>query len=106
MLSTEFLAETHGEYRVGLQIYVITEQLVVACEHKRESGARVSWLHSVERAQPDMDQLKVKDRILENISLSVKKVRNLCTCSEGMYQPSLVYNLKDSFIFLRSTLSK
>ncbi len=105
MLSTAFLVETHGEYRVGLQIYVITEQLVVACEHKRESGARVSWHHSVERAQPDMDQLKVKDRILENISLSVKKVRNLCTCM-GMSKPSLVYHLKDSFRFLRFTLSK
>lgn len=39
MLSTEFLAETHGEYRVGLQIYVITEQLVVACEHKARVGS-------------------------------------------------------------------
>lgn len=104
MLSTELLAETQGENTVGLQIYVITKQLVACEQHKRESGARVSW--HPQRAQPDMDQLKVKDRILENISLSVKKVRNLYTCSKGMYQPSLVYNLKDSLRFLRFTLSK
>nr|XP_055044760.1 pleckstrin homology domain-containing family M member 2 isoform X2 [Misgurnus anguillicaudatus] len=53
------------------------------CEHARVSGiGSARQLTSAERVQRDMDQLKVKDRILENISLSVKKLQSYFAACE------------------------
>ena len=51
----------------------------------KESADRLLWAAN----RPVMDQLKVKDRILENISLSVKKVSDVQFVSTRAYCPRI-----------------